>query len=61
MGGQGTIPWSARTRTQERAMPRFSVAGLLMLLVLLLCASLVIYPVVFIVAVKVVEYMLKVT
>jgi iron(III) transport system permease protein len=33
-----------------RALPRFSIAGLLMLLVLLLCTALVIYPVVFIVA-----------
>jgi iron(III) transport system permease protein len=32
------------------ALPRLSVAGLLMLLVLLLCVSLVIYPVVFIIA-----------
>jgi iron(III) transport system permease protein len=33
-----------------RALPRFSIAGLVMLLILLLCAALVIYPVVFIVA-----------
>jgi iron(III) transport system permease protein len=33
-----------------RALPRLSVAGLLMLLVLALCAALVIYPVVFIIA-----------
>ena len=33
-----------------RAMPRLSIATLLMLLILLLCAALVVYPVVFIVA-----------
>jgi hypothetical protein len=33
-----------------RALPSFSIAGLVMLLILLLCAALVIYPVVFIVA-----------
>jgi iron(III) transport system permease protein len=33
-----------------RALPRFSVAGLLMLLVLALCVAVVIYPVVFIIA-----------
>jgi iron(III) transport system permease protein len=34
----------------SRALPRFNIAGLVMLLILLLCAALVIYPVVFIVA-----------
>src|ERR1700761_1682538 len=33
-----------------RGVPRFGIAGLLMLLVLLLCAAIVVYPVVFIVA-----------
>ena len=37
-------------KTLFRALPRLSVAGLLMLLVLALCAALVIYPVVFIIA-----------
>jgi len=37
-------------RALLRGVPRFGIAGLLMLLVLLLCASIVLYPVVFIVA-----------
>ncbi len=39
-----------RMRTLSRGVPRFGIAGLLMLLVLLLCAAIVLYPVVFIVA-----------
>jgi iron(III) transport system permease protein len=51
MGKGDWYPLSVRRmRTLSRGVPRFGIAGLLMLLVLLLCAAIVLYPVVFIVA-----------